>query len=86
MQPVTFTADIGEDRIIRVPPEVVLPAGKVEVTVVPQQRPTDPNSPRSLSERLVRLAKEHGDLGLPADLAENHDHYVHGLPKGIDRP
>ena len=23
--------------------------------------------------------------GLPADMAENHDHYVHGTPKGIDR-
>jgi hypothetical protein len=31
-----------------------------------------------------------GDLagsleGLPADLAENHDHYAHGAPKGIDK-
>lgn len=23
--------------------------------------------------------------GLPADMAENHDHYIHGTPKGIDR-
>ena len=23
--------------------------------------------------------------GLPSDLAENHDHYIHGAPKGIDR-
>jgi hypothetical protein len=21
---------------------------------------------------------------LPADIAENHDHYIHGAPKGID--
>ena len=21
----------------------------------------------------------------PADMAENHDHYIHGTPKGIDR-
>jgi hypothetical protein len=23
--------------------------------------------------------------GLPSDLAENHDHYIHGTEKGIDR-
>ena len=23
--------------------------------------------------------------GLPQDMAENHDHYIHGTPKGIDR-
>ena len=22
---------------------------------------------------------------LPTDMAENHDHYIHGTPKGIDR-
>ena len=23
--------------------------------------------------------------GLPTDMAENHDHYIHGTPTGIDR-
>lgn len=23
--------------------------------------------------------------GLPQDMAENHDHYIHGTPNGIDR-
>lgn len=23
--------------------------------------------------------------GLPSDMAENHDHYIHGTPKGIDK-
>ena len=23
--------------------------------------------------------------GLSADLAENHDHYIHGAPKGVDK-
>ncbi len=33
----------------------------------------------SLSEKLLRLA---GTVkGLPPDLARNHDHYLHGLPK-----
>jgi hypothetical protein len=31
-----------------------------------------------------------GDLagsleGMPPDLAENHDHYAHGAPKGVDK-
>jgi len=37
------------------------------------------NQPLTLLERmkpLVGLAK-----GLPPDLAENHDHYIHGTPK-----
>ncbi|HXE51791.1 MAG TPA: hypothetical protein VN541_02205, partial [Tepidisphaeraceae bacterium] len=35
-------------------------------------------------------AEVFGDLagslsGLPPDLAENHDHYAHGAPKGADK-
>jgi hypothetical protein len=50
-----------------------LPDG-VRVTVEPQEPPR-----RSLAERLkpvIGIAK-----GLPTDLAENHDHYLHGRPK-----
>jgi hypothetical protein len=39
----------------------------------------------ALRGRLARAAEELGILDLPADLAENHDHYAHGAPKGIDR-
>jgi uncharacterized lipoprotein YbaY len=39
----------------------------------------EPSKERSLADRLrdvIGIAK-----GLPADLAENHDHYLHGKPK-----
>ena len=39
----------------------------------------EPTSPRALADRLrdvIGISK-----GLPADLAENHDHYLHGKPK-----
>jgi hypothetical protein len=47
---------------------------EVEVAVVP------PGAEKStLGERLMKFA---GRLkGLPPDLARNHDHYLHGLPK-----
>ena len=41
--------------------------------------PAVPQRNRTLSERLrgvIGIAK-----GLPSDLAENHDHYLHGGPK-----
>ncbi len=34
---------------------------------------------RDLSRRLVSVAGK--AKGLPADLAEQHDHYIHGTPK-----
>ncbi len=51
-----------------------LPEGS-RVTV----EPANSVSRRSLAERLkpvIGIAK-----GLPSDLAENHDHYLHGRPK-----
>lgn len=47
----------------------------VRVTV----EPAEPAPGRTLAERLkpvIGIAK-----GLPQDLAENHDHYLHGRPK-----
>ena len=41
--------------------------------------PVEPAPARSLADRLrpvIGIAK-----GLPKDLAENHDHYLHGRPK-----
>jgi len=42
----------------------------------------DPNLDdcRSLQEALLSLAGAAGP-GLPVDFADNHDHYIHGLPK-----
>ena len=52
-----------------------LPDGtRVEVIV------QDPSVKKpTLRERLVKLAGTVDDL--PADMARNHDHYIHGAPK-----
>jgi len=39
--------------------------------------------PKTIGERLAELADwaETQPCDLPSDLAKNHDHYLHGLPK-----
>lgn len=48
---------------------------RVEVSVLPPDAPTWAEVFRDL----IGTAPE-----LPSDIAENHDHYLHGAPKGID--
>ena len=88
MKTLRFNTIIGEDRVIHPPPGVELTAGEAEVIVVqgaePAQPPAAPRRP--LRERLAAAAAELGIFHLPADLAENHDHYAHGAAKGLDRP
>jgi hypothetical protein len=58
-----------------------LPEG-TKVTVVPVQ--SDSGDPeRSIWEKFEKLARwaESQPCDLPADLARNHDFYLHGLPK-----
>ena len=86
-----FHTTIGEDGVIRPPEGLVLLTGAVEVIVLQPECPsTDEDSERvkqpwPLLERLARAAQELGVEDMPADLAENHDHYAHGAPKGLDR-
>jgi hypothetical protein len=55
-----------------------LPEGAL-VRVEPVEADESREQGGSLSEKLLRLA---GTVkGLPSDLARNHDHYLHGLPK-----
>jgi hypothetical protein len=63
----------------------LLPEG-THVTVVPlsrleQQR--DVSDTATIWQKLADLGRqvELEPCDLPADLAENHDHYLHGLPK-----
>jgi hypothetical protein len=39
-----------------------------------------------IAKNLAQFASQHKAQDLPSDLATNHDHYVHGAPKGIDQP
>ena len=61
-------------------PPVALPEGaEVQVQVIQSPAEAPPTELPSLYERLkpfVGAAK-----GLPADLAEQHDHYLYGTPK-----
>ena len=61
---------------------VELPDGtnvEVELRPVGNAAETGP----SWGEVFADLAGSVKDL--PADMAENHDHYVHGAPKGVDK-
>jgi hypothetical protein len=55
-------------------PKVELPEG-IEVRV----EPLPPPSGKTLAERLGDLIGSVPDL--PPDMAEQHDHYLHGAPK-----
>ncbi|HXG11363.1 MAG TPA: hypothetical protein VNK04_16530 [Gemmataceae bacterium] len=90
MKAIRFYTVIGEDRIIRPPQTIELTPGRVEVIVLqpePVTKEAPPAAPSGwpLVERLAKAAQELGITDLPPDLAENHDHYLYGLPKGIDK-
>ncbi len=66
--------------VVVLEPGAELPEGAtVEVRPVTE---SDQNNP-TLYERLkdvIGIAE-----GLPEDMAANHDHYIHGTPKGVDQ-
>ena len=89
MNAVRFQTVINEDQVIRPPEGIRIAPGPIEVIVLHSDVPAANlglATPReTLAQKLTRMAKELDLHGLPVDLAENHDHYVHGLPKGIDK-
>jgi hypothetical protein len=63
-----------EDGVVRLDIDPPLPNGlKVKVLVERE------DAPQSLGDRLRKFKGI--AQGLPADLANNHDHYLHGAPK-----
>ena len=70
-----------ENGIVRLDNGIMLPEGvEVQVEIL---NPTSPERAEESGptlyeqlEPLIGIAK-----GLPADLARNHDHYLHGTPK-----
>ena len=71
--------------VVPLPQGVCLPDGTI-VTVTP--RPPKSESPDNAEkpdiwQKLLELARwvETQPCDLPEDLAANHDHYLHGLPK-----
>jgi hypothetical protein len=70
----SFTGRI-KNGVVLLPPGVQLPEG-TEVELTPLVSATEANE---FTDELLRIASQ--TKNLPPDLAENHDHYLHGLPK-----
>jgi hypothetical protein len=69
----TFSGRVTNGVIV-LPANVTLPEGtEVEVTAV---QPVDQST---IGKRLLKFSGIVTDL--PADFAEQHDHYIHGTPK-----
>ena len=62
--------------------EVTLPEGADVIVTLPDESPAQTVEP-SIWVKLSELGRWAEDLptDLPPDLAANHDHYLHGLPK-----
>lgn len=70
----TFQGTVEDGKII-LDELVKLPNGsRVEVEVKAQSKAASP-----LGQALLQLAGT--AVGLPEDMAEQHDHYIHGTPK-----
>ena len=72
------------DGMIKLDEPCTIPDGtKVTVLVtLPGQDPGQDHSDASRAGLGKRLLKHAGTVSdLPADLAEQHDHYIHGTPK-----
>ena len=64
-----------KNGVVVLPSEVKLPEGtEVELTPLLSAKEAE-----DFTEELLRISRL--TKNLPPDLAENHDHYLHGLPK-----
>jgi virulence-associated protein VagC len=68
--------------VVVLPADVALPEGAEVVVVVPGDEPTEAPA-TGIWAKLADLGRwaETQPSDLPPDLAENHDHYLHGHPK-----
>jgi hypothetical protein len=68
--------------VVVLPPDVTLPEGAEVLVTLPEQ-PPGPMAGPTIWDKLTGLGRwaETLPTDLPADLAANHDHYLHGLPK-----
>ena len=83
MSTVRFTAEVLSDGTLRLPQHVQLAPGKAEVTVE-QVNAAETRHVPQIARELASLATGLDTADLPDDLAQNHDHYLHGSAKGID--
>lgn len=74
-QPATSYVGIVKNGVVMLPPASDLAEGS-EVTVEPIPSAAQPPSLYETLKPFIGIFKD-----LPADFAENHDHYLHGAPK-----
>ncbi len=74
----TLQGTVRNGMIVLDPPQQLAEGTHVDVVV--REAPADAGQKKpTLAERLLKHA---GTVtGLPPDLAEQHDHYIHGTPK-----
>ncbi len=76
----TYSGHVENGVIVLDQVPITLAEGtKVRVELVASNQPSDSTQPRPT------LAEQFKDLigkaeGLPVDMTENHDHYIHGTP------
>jgi len=77
----TYSGHVENGVIVLDELPTALPEGtKVRVELVASDQPSAPSQERpTLSEQFKGLIGK--AEGLPVDMAENHDHYIHGTPK-----
>ncbi len=74
----TLQGTVRNGVIVLDPPQALAEGTKVEVVVRESPAEARPDKP-TLAQRLLKHA---GTVaGLPGDMAEQHDHYIHGTPK-----
>lgn len=71
----TYRGHIKNGQVILEEPVPLAEGTPVEVDL--REQPTDDT--RSFWDDLLEFSGK--AVGLPADFAENHDHYIHGTPK-----
>ena len=70
----SFTGTV-ENGVVKLPADAALPNGtKVRVEAI-----SKPSAKNQLTRRFVSIASKARNL--PADLAAEHDHYIHRTPK-----
>jgi hypothetical protein len=72
----TYMGEFRDGVVVFDGPAPALPPGtKVRIEPIPSDEPPTP----TLAERLKPVIGSVTDL--PSDMAEQHDHYLHGTPK-----
>ncbi len=74
----TCIGKVSKGAVI-LPPEIKLPEGMELMVTIPDVANPDETIAPTLEELFSPVAGK--ATGLPTDMAENHDHYLHGVRK-----